>query len=431
MAANGADIASWAQQWIGTPYQWGGTNLTSGVDCSGFVQQVYKHFGINLSRTTYSQIGEGKGVGMDQLQAGDLVFFDTDPSHKGADHVGIYIGNGKMIHAPRPGKGVEVTDMTGGYYQGTFMGGRRSAGVQGGGSAGDWNPTDTKQLSPEELAAEYGWAYSFLNSNKELRGVFSQAVENGWTPAQFQAHLGDTKWWKENSTSMKQAQMEKATDPATYNAKMDAITVQIQQLAGEMGASIPHNKLRSIAEKALTTNMDEDLIRDTLGRYIKFQDNGSTLTGAAGQYEHDIRQFAYNQGIDMDKQSIKNQAQLIARKLATPQDFKDQITEQAMGMYPAYSEQLKGGDTMMDIASPYIQQMSKDLELPYTSINLKDPTIRRALNGLDPQGKPTGMSLTDFEASLKNDPRWRKTQAAQDQVMNSGVKVLKDMGLMA
>ncbi|QIA28808.1 hypothetical protein [Streptomyces phage JXY1] len=100
MAVNGADIADWAKQWTGTPYVWGGNSLSGGVDCSGLVQQVYKHFGINVSRTTYSQIGEGKAVGMNELQAGDMVFFDTNPGVKGPDHVGIYLGGGKMIHAP-------------------------------------------------------------------------------------------------------------------------------------------------------------------------------------------------------------------------------------------------------------------------------------------------------------------------------------------
>jgi NlpC/P60 family protein len=430
VAVSGTDIAGYAQQFIGTPYQWGGNSLTSGVDCSGLVQQVYKNFGINLPRTTYSQIGVGKGIGMNELVAGDLVFFDTDPKSKGADHVGIYIGNGMMIHAPRPGKNVEVSSLSSGYYQSHFLGARRVSGVQGGGTAGDWDPTDTKNLSPEEMAASYGWSYAFLNSNPTLKKLFSQAVDGGWNTAQFQAHLYETKWWKENSMSMKQAQAEKATDPATYNAKLAAAKVQVLQLAGEMGASIPHNKLGQITEQVVTLGLDENLLRDVLGKYIKFQNNGSTLNGEAGQFEHDLRQYAYQQGVKLDKQTIKNQAQLIARKLATPQDFKNQITEQAISMYPSYAEQLKGGETMMDVANPYIQQMAQDLEIPLQNITLDDPIIKRALNGLDAKGKPTGMDISDFESLLRNDPRWRQTQKAQNNVMSAGKQVLKDMGLI-
>lgn len=418
----------WAARWVGTQYVWGGNKLESGVDCSGLVQQVYKHFGINVSRQTYSQIGEGKSVGMNELQAGDMVFFDTNPSVTGPDHVGLYMGNGKMLHAPRPGKQVEITDITNGYYQNIFMGGRRVSGIQGGGPAEDWKPSDTKKLSAEELAATYGWAYGFLKSHKELRGLFDDAVKDSWSADKFQAKLRNTKWWKENSDTMRQAAAEKATDPATYNAKVQAAKVQVMQLAGEMGAAIPSKKLGKIAEQMIKTGMDEALLRNTLGAYITFQEKGGTLRGAAGQYEHAIREFAYQQGVKLDKQTVKNQAQLIGRGVATEQDFKNQIVGQAISMFPSYKAQLEAGQTMMDIASPYIQMMADDLEIPYTRVDLGDPLIKRALNGVDQQGKPVGMDQVTFQQMIRSDPRWGRSQKAQDSAFTVGLKVLKDMG---
>lgn len=430
MAVNGAELADWAKQWTGTQYVWGGNSLTNGVDCSGLVQQVYKHFGINVSRTTYSQIGEGKAVGMNELQAGDMVFFDTNPGVKGPDHVGIYLGGGKMIHAPRPGKPVEIVSLTSGYYQNSFMGGRRVSGIEGGGKAGDWDPTDTKSLSPEELAASYGWAYGFLKSQPELRGLFDSAVKDSWSPDKFQAKLRNTKWWKTNSDTMRKAAMEKSTDPATWNAKLSAAKVQIQQLAATIGASIPPSKIGKIAEQSLKTGLDEAGLRNILGEYVNFQKNGSTLNGEAGQYEANIRKFAYENGVSLDKQTIKNQAQLITRGMATEQDFQSQIVNQAASMYPGYTQQLQAGQTMMDIASPYIQTMAEDLDIPVTSIKLTDPLIKRALNGVDQQGKPTGMDQVTFQNQLRSDPRWGKTQSAQDRVMTVGMRVLKDMGMI-
>lgn len=430
MAVNGADIADWATQWTGTPYVWGGNSLSKGVDCSGLVQQVYKHFGINVSRTTYSQIGEGKGVGMNELQAGDMVFFDTNPGVKGPDHVGIYLGGGKMIHAPRPGKAVEIVSITNGYYQNAFMGGRRVSGIQGGGRSGDWDPTDTKKLSPEELAASYGWAYGFLKGNKELRGLFDDAVDGSWSPDKFQAKLRNTKWWKENSATMRKAALEKSTDPATWEAKLAAVKVQVQQLAAEIGASIPGSKLGKISEQVLKTGLDEAGLRNVLGQYVQFQKNGSTLNGEAGQYEASIRQFAYANGVSLDKQTIKNQAQLIVRGMATEQDFKSQIVNQAASMFPSYRQQLEAGQSMLDIASPYIQTMAEDLDIPVSSIRLTDPLIKQALNGTNSQGKPVGMDQVTFQNQLRNDPRWGKTQKAQNAIMTVGMRVLKDMGMI-
>jgi|SRR5690242_6449076 len=103
-------IIDFARQFLGTPYVWGGTQ-PGGFDCSGLVQYVYKHFGVSLPRVSYQQSGAGKRISLDQLQPGDLVFWDNSSRNNGADHVAIYIGNGQIIQAPRPGKNVEVSNL--------------------------------------------------------------------------------------------------------------------------------------------------------------------------------------------------------------------------------------------------------------------------------------------------------------------------------
>lgn len=430
MAVNGQDIVNYLKQFIGTPYKWGGNSLTSGVDCSGMVQQAYQHFGLSVARTTYNQIGQGKAVGMKDLQPGDMIFFDTDKGTSGPDHVGIYIGNGQFIHAPRPGKGIEISDLKSGYYQDLFMGGRRISGITGGGPNNDQDLTDSElpaRLSPEEMASEYGFAYSFLKSQPGVAKVFDDYVKNNLSKEAFQAELRNTEWWQKNSESMRQVQAMKATDPATYEANLQATTVMVQQAAAKMGASIPPKKLKSIAEKALATNMDEASLANVLGGYVKFV--GGTLKGEAGQYENSIKSYASSQGVTLDDQSIKNQAALIARKLATEDDFKNQIAQQAISSYPGYKQQIEAGQTIQDIANPYVQIMAQQLEVNPASIKLTDPLIRSALNGVNADGKPTGMDQTTFLQRVRNDPRWSQTSNAQNDVMNVGVNVLKSMGL--
>lgn len=425
---DGTSLTDYAQQFLGTPYVWGGNSLTSGIDCSGLVQQVYKHFGISLPRVTYDQIGEGSPIGIKGLRPGDLVFFDTS-SQAGPDHVGIYLGNGKMIHAPRPGKSVEITDMTSGYYLDTFMGGRRINGVHAVGSK-ESDFAETPKLTPEELAASYGWAYGFLNSNSELKGLFKQAVDGQWTQQKFQAELRDTKWWKSTSNTRREAQVTKKTDPATWNAMLDAAIIQVRQLAGEIGAAVPESKISKIAASVIETGMDEDQLRYAIGQYVTFTKDG-TLRGEAAMHEYTIKQYAYNMGVKLSDQAIKNQAQRVVRKVATTQDFESEVRETAKTMFPAYEKQIDSGLTVRDIAGPYIQLMSQELQLPDGSIDVMDPLVKSALNGLDADGKPGGKSLTDFQAQLRNDRRWKGTADAQKSVMNAGYQVLQDMGLMA
>lgn len=102
--SKGEEVVNYAKQFKGTPYKSGGTSLTKGVDCSGFTQQVFLKFGVNLQRSSHSQfVSNGKKVAKNELQAGDLVFYGYNGR---VNHVAIYIGNNKIIHAPVPGKSV-------------------------------------------------------------------------------------------------------------------------------------------------------------------------------------------------------------------------------------------------------------------------------------------------------------------------------------
>ena len=103
----GQQIASYAVQFVGNPYVYGGTSLTNGADCSGFVQSVFANFGIGLSRTAASQAPGGTSVSLDSLQAGDLLFYSSSGS---IDHVALYIGGGQIVHAANSASGIIISN---------------------------------------------------------------------------------------------------------------------------------------------------------------------------------------------------------------------------------------------------------------------------------------------------------------------------------
>ncbi len=115
-----SSIISFAEQFMGTPYVWGGTS-PSGFDCSGFVQFVFDHFGVNLNRTSEQQFAEGVPVSTSNLKPGDLVFFSTYAP--GATHVGIYMGNGMMIDAED--LGVTIDSVFNSYWGPKYIGARQ------------------------------------------------------------------------------------------------------------------------------------------------------------------------------------------------------------------------------------------------------------------------------------------------------------------
>jgi cell wall-associated NlpC family hydrolase len=111
-SASESAVVAEAQKYIGVPYLWGGTDPAKGLDCSGFTQLVYGNLGVDLPRTSSQQATAGRAVAsVADARPGDLVFFDHSSSRAGIDHVGIYIGNGKMMAAPQPGESVKVQDV--------------------------------------------------------------------------------------------------------------------------------------------------------------------------------------------------------------------------------------------------------------------------------------------------------------------------------
>ena len=102
------DVASYALQFVGNPYVYGGTSLTNGTDCSGFVMSVYAAFGISLPRTTGGQAASGYGVSIDEAQPGDIVSYGYNGY---VSHSALYIGNGMIVHASTPELGIRVDSM--------------------------------------------------------------------------------------------------------------------------------------------------------------------------------------------------------------------------------------------------------------------------------------------------------------------------------
>ena len=103
-SGSGNSVIGYALQFVGNPYVWGGTSLTNGVDCSGFVMQVYAHYGISLPHSSAALRGVGYGVSYSEAQPGDIVCY--------SGHVGIYIGGGQIVHASNPRDGIKVSTAT-------------------------------------------------------------------------------------------------------------------------------------------------------------------------------------------------------------------------------------------------------------------------------------------------------------------------------
>ena len=129
LEARASELVVNAMGFLGVPYKRGGTSVETGFDCSGFVRAIYEQTaGLILPRAAAQQAAATEKINRNDLQPGDLVFFNT--MRRAFSHVGIYIGNGKFIHSPKPGAEVRVEDMGVAYWAKRFDGARRVAADQ-------------------------------------------------------------------------------------------------------------------------------------------------------------------------------------------------------------------------------------------------------------------------------------------------------------
>ena len=108
-----------AVQAVGLPYRWGGESPAAGFDCSGLVRWSYSWVGLDLPHSSYALYGVGRSVPESRLEPGDILFFG------GLGHVGLYVGRGRMVHAPQTGRNVEIVGLGGAGYGGRLVGARR------------------------------------------------------------------------------------------------------------------------------------------------------------------------------------------------------------------------------------------------------------------------------------------------------------------
>lgn len=142
------DLLLQAMSLMGVAYRFGGSSPETGLDCSGFIQYVFrKSLRVNLPRTSAEMARAGRVIERDELAPGDLVFYNTRGFQY--SHVGLYLGGNKFIHSPRTGKSVEVVNMTNSYWSQRFNGARR---VNRGGS--EWKEPVTARAANDRPSAE-------------------------------------------------------------------------------------------------------------------------------------------------------------------------------------------------------------------------------------------------------------------------------------
>lgn len=298
-----------------------------------------------------------------------------------------------------------------------------SSGSSSGG--GDSKPVTR---SSAELAEDYGYVLDLFDSVPELKKLFDRAVSGQWEASKFQAEVRDTKWFKSRPDSARKWLILQAGDPATAKQQLDQMIVKITQASGSLGGPTDSKTLRKLALEAIMNGWTDGQIRWNLAKRIDL--GGDKRPGEAGENYDKLAGYAYDMGIKMSDWWLGEASRQIVAGSKSYQDFEDEIRRNAKGTYSNWAKQIDSGQTVADLASPYFQSMASILELPPGSVNLFDPTIKKALQSKSSDGKSEVMPMWKFENKLREDPRWRQTNNAQNSTMQIARQVLSDFGMV-
>jgi hypothetical protein len=285
----------------------------------------------------------------------------------------------------------------------------------------------TPTIDPQELAQQYGFAYSMLQSIPELKTLFDQAVAGQWDATRFQAALMQTKWYQDHSSAQRAWITEGYADPATQSSQLNAQVASVQSAAAQLGAIVSPTIAKQLATEYLMNGWNSDQLQQALGQYINF-DSAGALGGTSGQDEMTLRGLAQNNGVTLSNGWLEYTARHIAEDSTSLEDAEGYIRQQAASLFPAYKTMIQAGQNMSDLAAPYIQDYQNILEVGPGQTSLMDPTLVKALTDKAPNGAPTQMPLWQFDQTLRNDPRWLKTQNAQNTTMTVAHGILQDFG---
>lgn len=283
--------------------------------------------------------------------------------------------------------------------------------------------------SAAETAASFGWSIEFFKSIPELKTLLDQATSGQWTPARFTAALQGTSWFRKTTESSRKYQTLRATDPASFQQQINEGTFRVQNLAAQMGAAINGSQARGIADLALKNGWGEDHLKRFLSYQTKPQKDGNYVGGQAAAAQSQYRALAEEYGINVSDSLVQHWVQSTLIGGDTPESVKARIQASAASKYVALAERIKGGETVRQIADPYMQSYGKLLEINGQNISIDDPLIQRALQSKDAKGKPTTQTVYDFENTLRNDPRWAKTDNARNQMSATANSILSTFGL--
>jgi hypothetical protein len=265
----------------------------------------------------------------------------------------------------------------------------------------------------------FGITADLIKQFPELKKVFDLWKAGNTTDAELEYYK--TTYYKNLTSNAQTRQKKKASQPGVYAQELEAYKLEQKKRLTARGITVSDATLEDAYLKGLSdTQVDLNALIAAKGKPI----GGSTLGSVQS-----LKEYADAFGMSYSQRSLDAWSQGIFSGTTTADDIQAQIRRDASSAFPVYADQINKGTSVEALTSAYKSSMANILEIDADSITFNDPTLRRALQYIGPDGKPAVKPIWQFETELRQDPRWEKTDGARKTVDSLSLKVLRDLGL--
>ena len=274
----------------------------------------------------------------------------------------------------------------------------------------------------DSATTAYGITADLIKAFPELQKVFDLYVAGDLTQAELEYYK--TGYYRGLTTTSKTRAGQKASQPGVYTQGLEAFKVEQRKRLIGKGINLDETTFNSVMQDAYDKGLDDAQIDlQALGKF-KGTIGGDTL----GKVQT-LEEYADTFGMSYSKATLDSWSQGIFSGTNTLSDIQEKIRRDSASAYPVFADDINKGTSVDALASAYKSSMANILEIDADTISWTDPTFRRALQYVGADGKPALKPIWQFEAELRQDPRWDLTDNARATADSLSLKVLRDMGV--
>jgi len=274
----------------------------------------------------------------------------------------------------------------------------------------------------DSATTAYGITADLIKAFPELQKVFDLYVAGDLTQAELEYYK--TGYYRGLTTTSKTRAGQKASQPGVYTQGLEAFKVEQRKRLIGKGINLDETNFNSVMQDAYDKGLDDAQIDlQALGKF-KGTIGGDTL----GKVQT-LEEYADTFGMSYSKATLDSWSQGIFSGTNTLSDIQEKIRRDSASAYPIFADDINKGTSVDALASAYKSSMANILEIDADTISWTDPTFRRALQYVGADGKPALKPIWQFEAELRQDPRWDLTDNARATADSLSLKVLRDMGV--